>query len=93
VESEVGGWMYAAASRLIGWDPIDSTPQTEFGEQPFVARRAQTDNQCAQANSQWESLGDRPFRFGRESVKILNMWRFRLVAGGGFEPRAAIDNT
>src|SRR5271165_4727024 len=26
------------------------------------------------------------FSFGRGSVELLNMWRFRLVAGGGFEP-------
>jgi hypothetical protein len=26
------------------------------------------------------------FSFGRGSVELLNIWRFRLVAGGGFEP-------
>src|SRR5580700_376410 len=49
---EAGGLLSAAASRPTGWEPIDLTPQTEFGEQLFVTRRAETDKRpYAQANS------------------------------------------
>jgi hypothetical protein len=41
-----------AVSRPIGRDPIDSTPQTAFGEQLFVTRKAETDKRpYAGANS------------------------------------------
>ena len=60
----------------IGWDPIDSTPQTEFGEQLFVTRTAETDKRpYAQRNSSVsESLADRSFSF--HSVSGGNLWNY-----------------